>query len=172
MSLFGEFLMRVYDHSGGTKRLVRRWWRKNQITNEGRVALLTLMCPYGVPSGQEINQIWSFAVGTNNTPPTVDDTVATMTAVWTSQLDFSGGECTVVATPPNSYYLAISKILGGPDANGSTLTEAGIFTRGDADDPLVAVGRKLYARQVHSPIIKVASMTVQYDWQLGITIQS
>lgn len=172
VALFGNFLMQVFDHSSGKPKRILRWHRKNQITNEGRVALLTLMCPYGVADGQLINSIWSFVVGTNATPPTIDDTLATMTPVWTSALSFIGGECTVVTTPPNSYYLAISKTLGSEDANDSTITEAGIFTRGDDPDPLVAVGRKLYARQTHTGLEKTAAMTVQYDWQLGLTIQS
>lgn len=172
VGLYGDFKLRVFDHSEKEPRLVFRWAKKNQITNEGRVALLTLMCPFGIPDGQSINRIWSFAVGTNAVPPTVDNTVSTMTSVFTSVLAFGGGECTIVAVPPNSYYLAISKTLTSADANGSTLVEAGIFTRGDNDVPASAAGRKLYARQVHTPIEKVASMTVQYDWQLGITIQS
>ena len=172
IALFGSFKIQVYDHLSGHPRRILCWSKKNQITNEGRTALLTLMCPFGVVDGQLVNSIWSFAVGTNTTPPSIDDTAATVTAVWTSALSFAGGECTVVAVPPNSYHLTISKTLGSGDANGSTLTEAGIFTRGDNVDPLLAAGRKLYARQVHSPVDKVASMTITYLWELGITIQS
>jgi hypothetical protein len=171
-ALYGNFQMRVYDHVGGVPHLRYRWRKLNQITNQGRTALLTLMCPFNVPDGQSINRIWSFEAGTNATPPSIDDDETTMTTVWTSALNFGSGECVVVTSPPNEYYLAISKTLGLGDANGSTLREAGIYTRGDNDDPLVAVGRKLYSRQVHSAIEKVGTMTVQYDWQLGITIQS
>lgn len=172
VALFGDFRMTVIDHSSGKPRVKLRWRKRNQITNEGRTALLVLMCPFGVTDGQEINKIWSLSVGTNTAPPAIDDTVATMTPVWTDALNFGAGECTAIATLPNSFYLDISKTLPSTAANGNTLAEAGIFTRGDDDDPLLALGRKLYARQVHSPIIKVSSMTIQYDWQLGITIQS
>ena len=172
VALYGDFEMRVFDHSSGSPRQVRRWRKRNQITNQGRTALLVLMCPFGVTDGQLINSIWSFEAGTNATPPTIDDDETTMTSVWTSNLNFGVGECSVVTAPPNDFYLAISKTLGLGDGNGSTLQEAGIYTRGDDDDPLISVGRKLYSRQVHSPIIKVGTMTVQYDWKLGITIQS
>lgn len=172
LALYGNFQMQVFDHSSGSPRRIFRWQKRNQITNQGRTALLVLMCPDGVPDGQLINSIWSFEAGTNATPPTVDDDETTMTSVWTSNLNFSSGECTVVTTPPDDFHLAISKTLGLSEGNGSTLQEAGIYTRGDNLDPLISVGRKLYARQVHSPIPKVATMTVQYDWQLGLTIQS
>ena len=170
--LYGDFEMRVFDHSGGSPKLLRRWRKRNQITNQGRTSILELQCPFGITDGQLINSIWSFEVGTNATSPTIDDDETTMTSVWVSQLNFSAGECAIVTTLPNDFHLAISKTLGLGDGNGSTLQEAGIYTRGDAVDPLVAVGRKLYSRQVYSPIIKAATMTVQYDWQLGVTIQS
>jgi len=172
MKLFGSFGMKVFDVRSGRPELIFRWVRKNQVTNQGRTALLELMCPFGITDASINNQIWSFEVGTNNTPPSIDDDETTMTAVFTSNLSFSSGECVIVATSPNSYYLAISKSVGTGDANGSTLTEAGIYTRGDDPDPLLATGRRLYARQVHSPIIKTGTMTIVYDWQLGILIQS
>jgi hypothetical protein len=172
LALYGDFGMRVFDHRSGFPVQVLHWRKRNQITNQGRLAQLTLMCPAADLVGQTLNRIWSLSVGTNAIPPSIDDDDTTMTIAWTSALDYGAGECTIVATPPNSYYLAISKTLGLGDANGSTLSEAGIFTRGNNNDPAVAVGRKLYARQVHSPVLKTLTMTVLYEWQLGVTIQS
>ncbi len=174
-ALWGDFGMQVFDVSSGTPRRILRIRKKNQITNDGRSALLNLMgigdatLPIPWATVQSENRIWSLSVGTNATPPTVADDAATMADVWSSQFVFPA-ECQIITSPPNNYYLAISKSLAIGDANGNTLAEAGIFTRGDADDPGISVGKSLYARQIHSPIIKTSSMTIQYDWQLGITI--
>ena len=173
IQLFGDFTLRVYDLVDGKREMVRRFQKRNQITNEGREALLSLMRPtvdLGTPLIDD--RIWSLAVGTNGTPPTVSDTESTMYLRFISALDFAGGECSRITTPPNDYYLAISKVIGTGDANGATpIAEAGIFTRGDDPDPELATTKKLYARQVFSPIIKTDTMSITIDWQLGITIQ-
>ena len=180
--LWGDFGVQVFDVSSGVPKRVLRIRKKNQITNDGRAALLALMGTgaEGTPpaSGgtltaydetRRANQIWSIAVGTNPTTPTVTDNLTTMTTVWNEPFTFPS-ECAVVAVPPNSYYLNISKTLGTTEAVGSTLVEAGVLTRGDDDTPASSTTKALYARQVHSPIVKTSTMTVQYDWQLGITI--
>lgn len=176
--LFGIFDMSVYDIRNGKRQRIRHVHKRNQITNQGREALLDLMRPetntplLGNPDDlQRESKIWSLSVGTYATPPTINDTDATMTQVWRSQ--FALAECQVVVIAPNQYYLQIGKVLPSTpcSANGYTLTEAGVFTRGDSDDPVTSLGRKLYARQVHPPIIKTATMTIEYDWKLGITIQ-
>jgi hypothetical protein len=177
VGLWGDFGMQVFDVSSGTPQRILRIRKKNQITNDGRTALLNLMGvggTAGTPDDaavitQRENRIWSLAVGTNPTAPTVTDDLLTMTVVWNSAFSFPS-ECSIVATPPSSFYLDISKTLGVGSANGSTLTEAGILTRGDDDDPASSTTKSLYARQIHSPILKTATMTIQYDWQLGITI--
>lgn len=176
IGLWGYFKMQVYDHSGGVKRRILKWEKKNQITNQGRDIVLLLMCPYNVPGTlpddvQIEHRIWSLSAGTNGTPPTISDDDATMVPVWTSAFDFDA-ECIVVSTPPNSFYLQITKTMPTTEGVGSTLTEAGVFTRGDDPDPALAVGRKLYSRQVHTPIVKTITMTIEYSWQLGISIQS
>jgi hypothetical protein len=175
IALWGNFGLQVFDHSSGTPRRILRVRKKNQITNEGRIALLNLLGA-GDQTGWEDtlleNRVWSLGAGTNGTPPTIDDDRDTMSLVWISKFAFNSGECQVVASPPNSYYLSISKILPQGDAIGDVLQEAGVFTRGLNDDPSVVAAQSLYARQQHSPVTKTGNMTIQYDWQLGITIQS
>lgn len=173
-SLYGNFGFSVYETRGGQAVRVLRVRKRNQITNEGRLALLNTLAVLSTdPAGQQVeNGIWSLAVGTDATPPTILDTDASMAGSVAWRSAFAGGELTRIATTPNSFYLQINKTLGLTDAVGETLAEAGVFTRGGDDDPYAAVGRKLYARQVHSPILKTGTMTIQYDWQLGINIQS
>ena len=177
IGLWGDFGMQVFDVSSGTPKRILHIRKHNQITNEGRAALLNLMGAGGITGTlddaavilQRENRIWSLAAGTNPVAPTVTDNLSIMTVVWNSAFTFPA-ECAIVATPPSNYYLAISKTLGIADANGSTLTEAGILTRGDNDTPASSTTKALYARQIHSPILKTSTMTIQYDWQLGITI--
>jgi len=180
-ALYGDFGLKVYDSIQGRRQLVLEFKKRNQITNQGREALLSLMrppefssgAPYTVPRPtQGENVIWALAVGTNGTPPTIADTETTMAIVWQEAFDFGNGECSLVLSPPNSYHLSISKLLpASTTANGTTITEAGIFTRGDNDDPTATTGRKLYARQKFTPITKTSTMTIQFEWLLGITVQ-
>ena len=175
VGLWGDFGMQVFDVSSGTPKRILRIRKKNQITNGGRAALLALMGTGDIPdvstanTTRQENQIWSLAVGTNPTAPTVTDDLSIMSVAWNSAFSFPA-ECAIVATAPSSYYLSISKTLGTLDANDSTLAEAGILTRGDHVTPASSTTKVLYARQIHSPILKTATMTIQYDWQLGITI--
>jgi hypothetical protein len=52
----------------------------------------------------------------------------------------------------------------------SALQEVGIFTRGDNDNPYAASDRLMYARQTFSPFVKTATMTVVFNWILGMTV--
>ena len=167
--LFGIFGMKVYDVRNGKRICVRRVLKKNQITNQGRRALLELMRPVTFGVNQTIRQIFSLSVGTNSTPPTINDDDATMAQVWRNELVLS--ECEVVATAPNLFLLQIGKILPETDAVGQVLTEAGIFTRGTLADPYTSADRWLYARQTHPPITKTITMLIEYNWKLGVSIQ-
>jgi len=173
-ALFGIFDIRVYEHRDGVKQQLRHIHKRNQITNQGREALLDLMRPEtNDPVTPDVLQreskIRSLSVGTNATPPTINDDDSTMVQVWKGE--FALTECQVVVVPPDIFLLQVSKTLPTTAAVGQVLTEAGIFTRGTDDDPNLATGRRLYARQVHPPIIKSGTMTIEYDWKLGITIQ-
>lgn len=170
VGLFGIFFMRVFEHKTGDKRLFRKVIKRNQITNEGRSALLNLMYTGTTGANQETYRIWSLSVGINTTPPSISDDLAAMTPVWNSALD-AGTGCELVEAPPNTYLLQVNKLLPETDAVGYALSEAGIFTRGDNDDPNASTTKLLYARQIFPIITKTNTMSIEFDWQLGITIQ-
>lgn len=182
LSLYGHFGMKVYDVKNGKKTLLRQITKRNQITNTGRLIVLELLrqSPTGTLPQQNpnYNQLWSISAGTNGTIPSVSDTALYDPAPpWTGEF-LSDAECQVVTTP--NLEIQISKVMLESEAVGVTLREAGIFTRGIADDPTSPPGypswpsipyRRMYARQVHPAIIKADTMTIEYVWLLGVTIQ-
>jgi len=173
LGLYGNFGFSVYDKG----KLVLQVRKKNQITNEGRTAMLNMLHPATSNENPLENQLWSLSIGTNPTPPTVNDDEVSMhptasgtSVVWTSILDPIQHEIGVTLNP--YYMVEINKTLPTTAAVGAVLTEAGLFTRGTLDDPTqgTSQNRRLYARQVHSPITKTNNMQIVYTWQLGITV--
>ena len=164
MGLWGILGVRVYDIRNGKMQLIRTFTKKNQIVNDGRQAVLELLAPGGL--GQADRQLFSISAGTNNTPPTIVNTRATMTRVWDH--DFTVGEITYVASTPNDFYVWVQASMPALVHPGVVFTEAGVFTRGDGVDPLTI---KLYARQTHPAVTKTATMVIAYDWRFGISIQ-
>ena len=76
--------------------------------------------------------------------------------------------------------IACIATLGIGDANGLTLQEAGLFTRGSAatahpigvsvncDAPDMRPGYpRMIARQTHPPIPKTAAISIEYQWRIS-----
>lgn len=167
--LYGRFGMTVYDVKDGQPKVVRRIQKKNQVVDSGARVMLELLCQMDITSlTTEQNQIWSLGVGTVGTPPAVSDTLL-LGQVWAEQ--FALAECQI--TVPPLYEIQIYKTLPTTpcSANGHILREAGVFTRGNVDDPYTSATRRLYCRQTHPPIEKIATMQIVYDWRLGITVE-
>ena len=180
VKLFGNFGLKVYDHSLGVPQLKLRIRKKNQVTNQGRSVLLNLFCPSTNSTDPEQDQLWVLAAGSNSTPAAATDNDSTMTIEWQDSFYTIpvgaypppvSTEAQVIANPPSDFYIQVTKTMPKDAIPNTTLTEAGIFTRGTADDWTTSTGRKLYARKTHTPIEKTGDMTIEYRWQLGITIQ-
>lgn len=166
--LFGILNVKVFDKD----QLLQSLTMKNQITNQGRAAVLHLLWPWNniVAVNPLEYQFWAFATGTNNTPPTAADTPAQVSLAWRSRL-VNVDDINVYTVEPNDYRIRVTKTVPLDAAVGVTLQEAALFTRGNNDDPALATGVSLYARQIHPPILKSATMTIVYDWQFGMIIQ-
>ena len=174
IDLYGIMTVSVYDVKRGKKERILRLVKRNQITNDGRKVVLELLGQLAVVDGgtitqehPEYNNLWSFSIGTSCTPPTLGDT-ALGAPVWTSKLTPLAVERQVDLT---NFEINITKDVAAGQANNQIICEAGIFTRGDDDDPALAVHRRMYARQIHPAVLKSAAMSIVYDWRLGVTIQ-
>ncbi len=147
--LRGDVTMYVRDAETG--ELLERHEIRNTITYLGMTGLIRLLAQNGVTlTDYGIAQL---RVGTGTTAPTRVDTnlvasVFSMTLTNTDRFEsISTGE------------LIITKTLGAGSANGSILTEAGLFlSNGD-----------IFARQIHPAITKSALITVTYEWRISFT---
>jgi hypothetical protein len=178
INLYGIMTVSVYDVKRGKKERVLRLTKKNQITDKGREVVLELLAqttsipvppgPFGTDTQQhpEYNNLWSLSIGTSGVPPTLGDT-GLGAVVWTDKFIIPAERQVNLG----GFEINISKEVPAGQATGSTIREAGLFTRGDDDDPAIAVYRRMYARQIHPGVLKSDLMSVVYDWRLGVTIQ-
>lgn len=169
--LYGHMTVTVYDVKNGTKRRVLRIAKKNQVTNGGREAVLSLLAqdPAGSVYQQnpEYNQIWSLAIGSDGTPVSILDIslyaeVDRMTLTVPTERE-------LIIVPPGIFEIHVHKEVPPGVHTGVHFQEAGLYTRGDGLDPTTQV---LYARQTHPEFEKGASMAVEYDWRLGMLVQA
>ena len=174
LKLYGDFCMRVYDVApDGTRTLRFRFARKNQITNDGRLTVLSLLAqdPAGTPVqiNPEYGQIWSISIGDGGSIPPAASQVGLTSEVWTAALSTAER-----VYNPGTFQLNIQKTVGTTDAVGSTFSEAGLFTRGSLALPITTwqaiPERKMYARQIFPSFAKTNVMSVVFDWTLGMTV--
>jgi len=172
--LYGRMTVTAYDE--GVK--VYRCVKMNQITDKGRESVLELLAQVlpatGIPqTNPEYNKLWSLSVGEDPTPPASTQT-ALLSPVWTDALAIPAERLYV----PSLFEIHVHKEIPAGTATGAVLAEAGIFTRGSrsAPDPGDAwetiLHRRMYARQIFPAITKGATMSIVFDWHLGMTIQA
>jgi len=169
--LYGRIEVSVFDEAKGGKR-VYHVKKQNQIVNTGRQAVLEMLTQYptGSPGQQnpEYNAIGFLGVGTDGTPPTVNQT-ALGADVLTKQLVPPGQ---VLYVPAPTFEIHCTMTFSTAEANDpSPLQEVGLFTRGDnASDFYTSANTLMYARQTFSPFVKTSTMTVVFNWYLGMTV--
>lgn len=177
--LYGRIGLSVYDVKGGKKTLVLRIQKRNQVVGAGRSAVMQLL--FQDDSGNmyqqnpDYNKLWVLGIGTGGTPPSVAD-IGLESSIWTSHLEQSTEIQLDDQSSPTE--ILISKELPAGAVTGATIQEVGLFTKGDAvappGDPLALSDpstRRLYARQTFTPIDITSTMSIEFDWRLGFTIQ-
>jgi hypothetical protein len=175
-TLYGHLTVSIflYDVKTGRRRRTLRLSMKNQVTNAGRTAALALLCqdPAGtvIQANPQYSQLWSLAVGSDGTPPAVTDVSLYSEAARYSLVIPTEREYIVI--PPNIFEIDVHKEIPAGVLTGVTLAEAGLYTRGDNDDPALAANQVLYARQIFPGVLKGATMSIEFDWKLGLLVQA
>jgi len=175
-TLFGNFGMVVYDVNPktGKKKRLFRVTKHNQITHLGREAVLSLLAQdvmgTVLQANPIYNQIWAIALGADGTPPSITD-ASLYSEVGRYQLVVPTAR-ELVVVPPSIYEIHVSYTLAPGVLTGVTLAEAGLYTRGDNDDPSIAANQVLYARQIHPMFTIGATMSIEYSWILGLLVQA
>ena len=124
---------------------------KNLVVNNGLNLVRDLLGGNALPPSH-------IGVGTGTTPVVASDS-AIETEVFRSL---------ITRRIPSPQSIRFQLFLGSGEANGNTLTEAGIIEtgvqNGSAGDPGLLV-----ARVVYSPINKTSGLEVTYNWDLDLT---
>lgn len=154
-----------------TGRVLDVWTKKNVITygaTEGLVKLLAPNAAFGATVQAE-TQMKSMRFGTSNATPLRTDTDLTAEAVVTAnpvRIAFTDANRTVGAAGTVEFSATLDSFTG----NGVTYREAGLFTRGDDDDPLLATGATMFSRQVFPDQTKTAAVELDFRWRITFTV--
>ena len=163
----GDLTVVVKDATTG--EIKKRIEIRNKITFLAADVLVELLAQRATDPVPGYNSIFSMRMGTSNTPASRADTNLGAFVIGKELTDVDK----VTGVPGE---LQFSATLEAADANGSTLQEAGLFTKGDAgvptpsDAPGTAPGDpRMFARQIHPAIIKSVAITVEYSWRIAFT---
>jgi hypothetical protein len=163
--------LQVIRRNASNGRVISFWEKKNVITFGAGVSAIILLAPnasFGVNAQLE-NQIRSMRFGTSNLAPQRSDT----------QL---AAEATVLGVPVRQELPDANRIVGiagtvefvavldAATGNGVTYREAGLFTRGTADDPQVTAGATLFSRQIYPDQPKTSIVELEYRWRITLTV--
>jgi len=174
--LYGNLKVMVYDNVGGKKKLLFRIQKRNQIVDDGRLINLELLAQ--LPSGStpqanpEWNQIWSLGVGESSVPAAASQT-GLISPVWNDALVIPAEREYV----PGLYEIVVLKEVPAGEATNAIFAEVGLFSRGELDAPDITYptwesipNRRMYARQTFTTFEKTATMSVTFDWHIGLTV--
>lgn len=127
-------------------RILQEWEQPNTVVTTGKTHI-----GQALAGAQTAVKLSHFAVGTDNTVPSVGQTALGVEVARYAVSSFSVGTGTVTA----NMYLSTTR------ANGNTLTEVGLFNASSAGT--------MVARLTHTPIIKTSDVTVLYQWTLTVS---
>lgn len=133
-----------------TGKILKEISGHNLTMTDGKTLVAHLLAITAAKTG-----ITYFGVGTGSVAPVASD-VALGTEVFRDTLT----NAIVTSGKVNIQYY-----LNSGDANGNTLTEAGLFG-GDAS--AIADSGTLFARYVYAGIVKTASIAITYSWDINI----
>lgn len=175
--------LRITTRRADTGEPIWRYEIRNTITFGALSNLVLALAQKTYGSAGALNdptnaQVLYLRVGDNVTAPTRSNTNLL------SPLPNSATPYTITLVDANKtltvsgiYEMKITATIPAGDLNGSTLREAGLFTRGSnvvsalPGEYPAASGRypELFARQVHPDIVKNPAFVVDYDWRIAFT---
>jgi hypothetical protein len=150
-----------------TRKPIRRQAIRNKITFLAADVLVELIAQRATDPTALGDAIYSMRMGTSTNQPSRSDInlgafVFGVALGDVGKVTIAQGEISFIAT------------LESGDANGHTLTEAGLFTGGTAfstsDTPGTTPGTtRLFAHQVYPGIAKSSAIVIDYSWTISFT---
>lgn len=162
--LKGFLKIQVFDAKTGEE--LRAIEKPNLVCVGALEAMERLMALRGAPHNDDADdeRIFSIHVGDSDVTPV------------TSQTDLQGASTFKKAvTQPISIdvegttgFIQCTMTLESGEANGITIRECGLFSKG-TDAGGMGAGVRMYARQVHGTIEKTSQIRVAYKWNYQVT---
>lgn len=154
-----------------TGRVLSTWEKKNVIVYDAGTSLARLIAPnvaFGA-SIQQQSQIKSMRFGISNLAPQRSDVDLA------DEADVAGVPVRIELMDADRVHGAAGivefvALMDAATGNGNTYREAGLFTRGTADDPLVTTGAKLFARQIFPDQAKTVAIELEFRWRITFTV--
>lgn len=154
-----------------TLQILSVWDKKNVITYLGTEAIVKLLAP-NTALGANVqleSQIKSMRFGTSNIAPQRTDLglVAEAQVLGTPvRIALADGQRIIGAAGTVEFVATMGSGFG----NGNTYREAGLFTRGNNDDPQLATSTAMFSRQVYPDQVKSAAVVLEFRWRLTLTV--
>lgn len=162
--------LQVTRKDAATGEIISVWEKKNVITFGGTDIMVRLLSPNAAfgATVQAESQVKSIRLGIANTTPQRTDTDLASEAVVGNPVRVELQDANRVLGASGT--VEFSATLGAAEGNGVTYREAGLFTRGTADDPLVTTGATLFARQVFPDQPKTAAVELSFRWRITFSV--
>jgi len=161
----GDLTIVVRDAKTGRK--IRRISIRNKITFLAADVLVVLLAQRAADPAAVTGMIYSMRMGLSNTPASRSDQNLGTFEIGKVLADVNK----TIGVPGE---LEFTAQLEAGDANGVTLQEAGLFTRGTvastSDAPGTLAGETLmFSRQIHPAIPKTSAIVLDYSWRIAFT---
>lgn len=163
-------VLTIIRRDSATGKILDVWVKKNVITFAATEGLVKLMAPNVVfgASIQEETQMKSMRFGTSSISPERTDLDLAAEAVVGSPVREELFDANRIVGAAGT--VEFTATLGSGDGNGVTYREAGLFTRGTADDPQVTTGEEMFSRQVYPDQPKSAAVVLDFRWRITFTV--
>jgi hypothetical protein len=160
-------ILRITVRDAKTKKRLRRIEIRNKITFLAADVLINLLAQRTADLDPIRSSMYSMRMGTSNTPASRADQNLGAFEIGKALADVNK----VTGVPGE---LEFTATLESGDANGVTLQEAGLFTRGSAastdDAPGTGTGEtRMFSRQIHPAIPKTSALVLEYSWRIAFT---